>query len=347
MGGKKIHLVLPSSNGSARSKLDKFLVSHDWIAKWPATTQFTLDRNFSDHCPILLRSKFIDWGPKPFRVLDCWLLDSSFNRTVHDCWTSTQQSGWGGYVLKEKIKRLKIRLKNWNKEQYGDTSKKIKQVQEELSKLEEDTIDKQLSPQDAMSRKQLQEALWIAAQSHESLLRQEARSRWIREGDYNSRYFHMMTNATRRNNLLKGIMIDVSWVDEPQKVKEAVRLFFLQRFQESDPHRPRLDEIRFQKINQQQNDMLLGRFQEVEVKESVWDCGSEKNPGPDGLNFKFIKKFWQIIKPDILRFLDEFYINRRFPRGCNASFIALIPKVADPQVLNDYRPISLIGYVYP
>ncbi|KHN47625.1 hypothetical protein glysoja_036477, partial [Glycine soja] len=30
----------------------------------------------------------------------------------------------------------------------------------------------------------------------------------------------------------------------------------------------------------------------------------------------------------------------------NASFIALIPKVSDPQGLSDYRPISLIGCVY-
>ena len=47
-------------NGAARSKLDRFLVSPEWLAKWPGSTQHTLDRNFSDHCPILLRSKFVD-----------------------------------------------------------------------------------------------------------------------------------------------------------------------------------------------------------------------------------------------------------------------------------------------
>lgn len=91
---------------------------------------------------------------------------------------------------------------------------------------------------------------------------------------------------------------------------------------------------------------MVARFKEEEVKEAVWDCGSEKSPGPDGLNFKFIKKFWQTLKPDILRFLDEFYVNGIFPKGCNASFIALIPKVSDLQGLSDHRPISLIGCIY-
>ena len=76
--------------------------------------------------------------------------------------------------------------------------------------------------------------------------------------------------------------------------------------------------------------MLVARFLEEEVKQAVWDCGSDKSPGPDGVNFKFIKQFWQLLKPDILRFIDEFHVNGVFPRGCNASFITLIPKVADP-----------------
>ena len=53
------------------------------------------------------------------------------------------------------------------------------------------------------------------------------RSRRIKEGDYNSRYFHLLMHSNRRNNSLKGVMIDGSWVDEPRRVKEAIRLFFL------------------------------------------------------------------------------------------------------------------------
>ena len=178
------------------------------------------------------------------------------------------------------------------------------------------------------------------------VLRQKARTRWIMEGDCNSRYFHLMIKKSHRNSLLKGIMIEGSWVDEPHKVKEVAREFFLQRFKEPEPLRPKIDGIRFQVISHQQNDSLIARFSEEEVKEAIWECGSEKSPGPVGFNFKFIKKFWQTLKPDILHFLDEFYVNGIFLKGCNASFIALIPKVSDPQGLSDYKPISLIGCVY-
>ena len=34
------------------------------------------------------------------------------------------------------------------------------------------------------------------------------------------------------------------------------------------------------------------------------------------------------------------------PKGCNASFIALIPKVRDPSTLDQFRPISLVGVIY-
>nr|GEX15562.1 zinc knuckle CX2CX4HX4C [Tanacetum cinerariifolium] len=38
--------------------------------------------------------------------------------------------------------------------------------------------------------------------------------------------------------------------------------------------------------------------------------------------------------------------NDSFPKGCNSSFIALIPKVLDAKFVSDFRPISLIGCVY-
>lgn len=44
--------------------------------------------------------------------------------------------------------------------------------------------------------------------------------------------------------------------------------------------------------------------------------------------------------------VNEFHSNGVIPKGCNASFVALIPKVQNPQHINSFRPISLIGCCY-
>lgn len=45
-------------------------------------------------------------------------------------------------------------------------------------------------------------------------------------------------------------------------------------------------------------------------------------------------------------FLTEFQKHGRLVKGSNSSFIVLIPKKDNPQKINDYRPISLIGCMY-
>ena len=44
--------------------------------------------------------------------------------------------------------------------------------------------------------------------------------------------------------------------------------------------------------------------------------------------------------------MTEFHQNGRLSRGINSTFIALIPKIDNPQKLNDFRPISLVGSIY-
>ena len=85
-------------NGTVMSKLDRFLLSDEWLSQWPDTTQFVLDRDFSDHCPILLRSTIIDWGPKPLKWLDnVWVYNLFFRK--HDIII-------GGYMINNAFKTL-------------------------------------------------------------------------------------------------------------------------------------------------------------------------------------------------------------------------------------------------
>jgi len=49
---------------------------------------------------------------------------------------------------------------------------------------------------------------------------------------------------------------------------------------------------------------------------------------------------------DIMRFVTEFHGNGKLTKGINCTFIALIPKIDNPQRLNDFHPISLVGSMY-
>jgi len=91
---------------------------------------------------------------------------------------------------------------------------------------------------------------------------------------------------------------------------------------------------------------LIKPFQLKEVKDVIWDCDSFKCPGPDGINLGFFKDFWEVLKIDLLIFFAEFYRNGKLTKGPNSTFIALIPKVDNPQQVADFHPISLVSSVY-
>nr|GFA01324.1 RNA-directed DNA polymerase, eukaryota [Tanacetum cinerariifolium] len=83
-----------------------------------------------------------------------------------------------------------------------------------------------------------------------------------------------------------------------------------------------------------------------EIKEAGWDCGSSKAPGPDGFSFTFVKKYWDIIQKDMFDFINSFFVSSEMPHGSNSTFFTLIPKVNNPTLITDFRPISLIGTHY-
>lgn len=108
----------------------------------------------------------------------------------------------------------------------------------------------------------------------------------------------------------------------------------------------RLDNVQFKSLSLDDSLSIISRATEDEVKEAVWMCEGSKSPGLDGYNFNFIKHNWETLKQDILEAVHSFQESGRIPKGSNASFIALVPKVRDPSLLEQYRHIFLVGSIY-
>lgn len=101
----------------------------------------------------------------------------------------------------------------------------------------------------------------------------------------------------------------------------------------------------FKRLSVEESSFLEAKFSESEVLNAVKSCDSSKAPAPDGFNFKF-KNFWSVIKPELMEAFTWFWENGYISRGLNATLVSLVPKIADPLSMKDYRPISLVGAYY-
>nr|GEU48147.1 RNA-directed DNA polymerase, eukaryota [Tanacetum cinerariifolium] len=203
-------------------------------------------------------------------------------------------------------------------------------------------IDKRLDeglcyPDDVSKRFGLIRDLKAIDKKHSVDLAQKAKVKWAIEGDENSKYFHGIVNKKRRQLAIKGILVDGKWIDNPSWVKAEFLAHFSNRFAASEWTRAPLEGDFPNRLHIDQSLDLECAVSNEEIKKAVWDCGSDKSPGPDGFTFEFFKKFWCIVGDDV---------SSSFPNGCNPLFIALIPKVLDAKHLNEFRCISLIGCQY-
>ncbi|GJX31868.1 putative reverse transcriptase domain, reverse transcriptase zinc-binding domain protein [Tanacetum coccineum] len=67
---------------------------------------------------------------------------------------------------------------------------------------------------------------------------------------------------------------------------------------------------------------------------------NDKSPGSDGYTDAFFKEAWDIIAPDVIKTVQEFFVNGILLKEVNHTIIALILKVDYPCIINDYHPIS-------
>jgi len=174
----------------------------------------------------------------------------------------------------------------------------------------------------------------------------KARASWFKNGDSCTKFYHSSLRWRRLRNEVKGVEVGGQWCEEPSIVHSKVKKLFDNRFKGTKDFRVKLDVVEFKAFSPGSNLDLIAGFSEVEIRDVVWQCEGTKSPGPDGFNFNFIKKNWEVMKEDIVEAVRLFHDTGCIPRSCNASFVALVPKVRGPVKLEQYRPISLVGALY-
>ncbi|XP_028091886.1 uncharacterized protein LOC114292178 [Camellia sinensis] len=97
-------------NSQSWNRIDRFLVNPDRL-EWFRYKVWGLPRFFSDHSPILLMEDDRNWGPKPFKFINAWVLHPDFLDEAKRAWESSGVQGWACYIIMEKLRVLKVALK--------------------------------------------------------------------------------------------------------------------------------------------------------------------------------------------------------------------------------------------
>ncbi|XP_068474737.1 uncharacterized protein [Phaseolus vulgaris] len=192
-------------NGMAKSRIDRVLVTEDWLKCWPMCKQYVQRREVSDHCALMIKSLEKDWGPKPFRTIDAWHSERGFGGMVEERWKSYCNQGNGLKGLKEKFKLLKSDLKTWNRDVFGNLNSIKKAILQDIENLDHQDCNGKIMDSGRQTRFNLLRRLWETDAKLESLLREKARTNWLKSGDSCSRFVHSSLRWNRLRNEVKGV----------------------------------------------------------------------------------------------------------------------------------------------
>lgn len=100
----------------------------------------------------------------PFRFLAMWFDHKACRNLVKNIW-SKQVVGCPMFVLKQKLNNLKISLKTWNSEVFGNVHLKVSLVVDNLSsiqhRIQEDNLNDELYKLEASTQVNHQQALFF------------------------------------------------------------------------------------------------------------------------------------------------------------------------------------------
>ena len=326
----------------SKSRLDRALCDNEWLTRFPNMNLMGLSRSFSDHNPLLLVLEVCNaWGPKPFRCYDAWFLHPNFKNFIIDEWHRIPN-----VPLHTKLKILKTPLRTWRRENFDHMDNKIADLETVIHDLERKSDGTRLDNLEVARLNAANSVLnqWLIRR--ERIWRQRARTYGFKVKDHNTKFFHAATMFKQKKKEINQIKINGRRIVGIQNLKQEVRSFFEKRFaQEATP------EFDFSMENHPKISEAQARNLETvpsteEIEKAVWACGVDKAPGFDGFNFKFIREMWDEIKEEIFETVTKFFRDGGSLRHLNITWVTLIPKVASPTTIEDFRPISMVGSLY-
>ncbi|RVW15177.1 LINE-1 reverse transcriptase-like [Vitis vinifera] len=245
-------------NNQAWARLDRFLVTQDWLDCFSGVLQCRLPRPVSDHFPIILKGGGEAGG-----------------------------RGRASFRVASKLKFLKDKIKSWNMEVFGRVEVNKNLALQQVEFWDRVESGRSLTERELELKTEAKEAFknWVLLE--ETHWRQSSRELWLREGDKNTGFFHRMANAHRRNNSMDKIKINGRWLEEEREVREGVVNAFQQLLSEDQSWKSDIEGLQLKSLNHAEAEGLEQPFTEAEIHLALMGMNGDKAQARMGSQWPF------------------------------------------------------------
>lgn len=208
-------------------RLDRALVTQQWLEIHSKAKLFNIEVSTSDHTPIFLEvtKNSRTMVTRKFRFENAWLRESMCKDIVVECWDIN-----AGKEYNQKIRDCQEKLSTWGKGITGNLNQRVRECKHRLQHLKQrrDSESVRLYGEE-------QNKLYEILTQKEIFWRQRAKQLWLQHGDQNNKFFHAAANTRRKNNQINRLKNDVGdWLDWSTGLDRLIPEYFEHIFTATD-----------------------------------------------------------------------------------------------------------------
>lgn len=154
---------------------------------------------------------------------------------------------------------------------------------------------------------------------------------WLKEWDKNTKFFHKFANVNQSRKRIVEIKREDGTMTQTMEEENQEVLIHFQSIMNRDALIYNDERGRFLNripslINETDNLELYKLVSLEEVRIATFQFNPNKAPGPYGFLARFFQHFWDIVKHDLWKVVEESKRKTTMLGEMNHTFIALVPK---------------------
>ncbi|KAL3696464.1 hypothetical protein R1sor_010540 [Riccia sorocarpa] len=183
--------------------------------------------------------------------------------------------------------------------------------------------------------------------------RRRCKITWLKEDEAPSKYFFARLRAKHAQEEMTALEVGSSQtIEDPEEILEEVFRFYRDLYKAEEETEEILESRRKvvgridRRISPEENTLLEETPSEELIITIVMEMPKEKSPDIDGVMIEILRIGWEFMREDCFLMVQGFWGKKKLVGKDSKGVIKLIPKNDRKQLLQNWRPITLLTTTY-